>query len=151
MIRKEDIELVFPDQPDVYSLYKDTNYCLRGNYSYIWRFNKETYKIVVPNGFVYDGTSVPRILWSIFGIYPDGIHRPASLLHDYIYKNMGHMPYKSSMVFFNGDWVVGEYTWKRRDVDRLFCRMLRELGVSKFKRRMMFYAVRMFGYFWWVT
>ena len=151
MIKKEDIELTFPDQPDIYSLTKDTNYCLRGDYSYIWRSNKITYKITVPNGFIYDGTSVPRFLWSIFGIYPDGIHRPASLIHDFMYKNKGLVPDESYTSYFIDTWLITHHQWRRNDVDRLFCRMLRDLGVSKFKRRIMFYAVRIFGYFWWVT
>jgi hypothetical protein len=151
MINKEDIELNFPDQPDVYSLRKDNHYCLRGDYTYIWRYNKLTHKITIPNGFVYDGASVPRFLWSIFDIYPDGIHRPASLIHDYIYKRKGCLPIQQYCIYYIDGWISTQYKWTRRDADRLFFRILRESGVPKFKRRIMYYAVRLFGYFWWVT
>ena len=89
MIHKEDINLTFPDQPDIIPMDDKSHYLLRGDYSYIWRYNKSTFKITVVNGFYYDGTSVPRLLWSLIDIYPDGIHRPASLIHDYIYKHKG--------------------------------------------------------------
>jgi len=151
MIHKEDINLTFPDQPDIIPMDDKSHYLLRGDYSYIWRYNKSTFKITVVNGFYYDGTSVPRLLWSLIDIYPDGIHRPASLIHDYIYKHKGILKNNIQTRFGNSRWEPEERNWNRRDADRLFCRMLRELGVSKVKRRMMYIAVRMFGYFWWVS
>jgi len=149
-IQKEDIGVYFSEQPDIIPLSDNGYYQLRGTYSYCWEKDKNKYKIIIPSGFTYDGTSVPRFLWSIIGIYPDGIHRPASLIHDYIYHNKGLTPYGVEYTYSNEKWVPAQIRWDRKDSDRLFCRMLKELGVSKFKRRIMYYAVRTFGYFWWI-
>lgn len=32
------------------------------------------YRITVPKGFVYGGATVPRIVWTIAGITPDGLY-----------------------------------------------------------------------------
>jgi len=149
ILTKDSVDLFFDEQPDIIPLHKNSYYQLRGNYSYIWEKHGILYKLTVPSGFAYDGTSVPRILWTISGIYPDGIHRPASLIHDYIYHNKGVLPYGIQFTNSNGEWIPSQGRWDRRDSDRLFCRMLRELNVSKFKRRMMYISVRIFGYFWW--
>jgi Protein of unknown function (DUF1353) len=41
--------------------------------------------IQIPNGFMWDLSSVPQVLWSIFP--PDGDHEFAALIHDYLYQN----------------------------------------------------------------
>lgn len=40
--------------------------------------------VVIPEGFVWDLSSAPRLLWGIFP--PDGDFEFASLIHDYLYK-----------------------------------------------------------------
>lgn len=45
--------------------------------------NGET--IVIPKGYEWDLSSVPRIFWSICA--PDGDFELASLIHDYLYEN----------------------------------------------------------------
>ena len=40
--------------------------------------------IVIPKGYVWDLSSVPRFLWSIFA--PDGDFQVAALIHDYLYE-----------------------------------------------------------------
>ena len=44
-------------------------------------------KIIIEKGFIFDGASVPRILWWIPGLSPVGILLIPGLIHDYIYKN----------------------------------------------------------------
>jgi hypothetical protein len=41
--------------------------------------------VTVPAGFIFDGASVPRLLWSAFN--PVGELFEASIIHDYMYKN----------------------------------------------------------------
>ena len=41
----------------------------------------------VPAGFIFDGASIPRPLWSTLGILPIGYHMPASVVHDYLYRH----------------------------------------------------------------
>ena len=42
------------------------------------------FRVTIPQGFVTDGASVPRIFWSI--IPPLGIYGRAAVVHDYLYR-----------------------------------------------------------------
>lgn len=95
--------------------------------------------IHIPEGFVWDLSSVPRFLWSL--LPPDGDFEIATLIHDYLYKNSGCLPY--SQKFADREM----YTWSRalsgttnkvsmRNADNL----IRYLGVraggwTKYKKR----------------
>ena len=46
--------------------------------------------IVVPEGFVYDGASIPRIFWRLIGPPMAGKYAHAALLHDYLYVYRGY-------------------------------------------------------------
>lgn len=79
--------------------------------SYIFRLNGVTY--IIPKGFVWDGATIPRVLWGITGIDPFGWVNAASLIHDYIYKDEGKMT--------NGTYI------SRKEADELFVKMILEL------------------------
>jgi len=82
--------------------------------------------IDVPKGFKTDFASVPRMFWTIFP--PDGIWSQAAVLHDY------------------------NYTVKKRsrkDCDNIFLESMQVLGVPIITRRLMFRAVRSFGWIPW--
>lgn len=85
------------------------------------------FHIGVPAGFEYDGGSAPRWSWSLFGMLPDGLHREATLVHDYLYRyNTNHI-----------------YT--RLLVDCIFRAMLRDYGVATLKAKIAYVAVRLCG------
>lgn len=94
---------------------------------YRWRHAGHPCTICVPAGFITDLASVPRLLWWLIAPFCLG---PAAVLHDFLYRRGG---------FYGGR------TWTRRDVDRLFGRVMRESGVPRWKRRLAFRAVRLFG------
>ncbi len=77
---------------------------------------------VIPKGFITDFASVPRLFWAF--IPPMGKHNYAALLHDYLcyYKPV-----------------------TRKEADRIFYEMLIEHGVSKFRSKVMYYAVRFYA------
>jgi len=107
-------------------------------------------RIRIPAGFTYDGASVPRIAWSITGIRPDGLLRAAAAVHDWIYHWSGDLPAGSQTFCVDGmEWKNAIGTWKRKDCDRLFGRMLREAGVPSLKRKMAYIAVRLMGGLSW--
>ena len=129
--------LIIPISEDEYELVQ--------RYTYEWKlYDKPLQYLKVPEGFIYDGASVPRWLWSISGIRPDGLNRAASLLHDYLYSRKGILP-KMSHMKYTDKWVPADHVWDRKEADRLFCRLLREAGVSKVKRLIAYGAVRIFG------
>ncbi|QYR65715.1 DUF1353 domain-containing protein [Fusobacterium animalis] len=93
---------------------------------------KEEYKyeingfvITVPKGFITDLASVPRILWIFFP--PFGKYTRAAIIHDYLYSELND-------TFINRYWA-----------DKIFIFIMKEHGVSAYKRVSMYRAVRMFG------
>ncbi|EEI4447826.1 DUF1353 domain-containing protein [Salmonella enterica] len=78
--------------------------------------------IEVPAGFVTDLASVPRIFWSLMP--PDGRYAKAAIIHDYMYDNAQRT---------------------KREADRIFLDGMTVLGVPKWKRTVMYLAVRLFG------
>lgn len=82
--------------------------------------------IHVPEGFVTNFASVPRIFWPLIG--PIDEHGKAAVIHDYCYSQ-------------------GAYS-KRRS-DDIFLEAMEVLNVSKWKRFCIYWAVRLFGWFAW--
>ena len=95
---------------------------LMAPYKYI-RDNGEI--IDVPEGFFFDWASIPRCLWSIVGA-PTGKYGPAALVHDFLCMHA---------------------TWPRAKTDKIFLEALRDCGVYYLKRKMMYYAVRVYSFF----
>lgn len=126
-------------------------YRLDQDYTYEYSHDGQKFRLFIPEGFMYDGTSVPRILWTLTGITPDGIFRAASLVHDYIYNYEGKLPVGVQTYYDIKDqtWKIATGHWGRKSADKLFARMLREFGVSRTRRRFAYYAVRAFGYLYW--
>jgi hypothetical protein len=82
--------------------------------------------IVVPKGFVTDFASIPRAFWSL--LPPIGRYGYPALFHDYVY------------------W---DQTLKRVEADAVFRDTMVELTVPAWKRSILFYAVRIFGFAAW--
>lgn len=76
----------------------------------------------IPNGFITDGASVPRLLWWLFN--PMGRYAKAAILHD---------------------WLLKQRKYGRKDADFLFRAAMRDLGVIAWRRWTMWAAVRLFG------
>ena len=83
--------------------------------------------VTVPKGFLTDGASIPRIFWVFVGP-PWGKYGYAAIVHDYLYH-------------------IKIYTRKRSD--QIFYEAMGVLGVSTWKRRVMFTAVRLVGWIPW--
>jgi len=80
--------------------------------------------ISVPRGFATDFASVPRIFWPL--ICPYGKQGKAAVIHDYLYQS-GERP--------------------RKEADDIFREAMGVLGVSSWKKFLMYWAVRIFGKF----
>ena len=82
-------------------------------------------KIVVPRGFITDLASVP---WPFSMFVPkSGKYNAPAVLHDFI---------------------CSQKIRSRAECDRIFLEAMEVVGVPLFKRRIMYRAVRMFG---WIT
>lgn len=107
------------------------------------------YKIVVPKDFIYDGASIPRILWSLSGIRPDGLIRAAALVHDFLYRYRGRLPKGHSYYWDIETWRDSNSGYSRSESDKVFLELMGRAKISKVKRYLAYYAVRLFGRFSW--
>lgn len=76
----------------------------------------------VPRGFATDLASIPRFIWPIFP--PFGKYTSAAVLHDY---------------FCESDWI------SRADGDRLFLEAMAASNVPRWKRYLIYWAVRAYA------
>ncbi len=96
---------------------------LEGNFRYI---TLAGVTILVPKGFVTDLASVPRFAAGI--IPPDGPWVMAAIIHDYLYATQG---------------LAGVFT--RSQADDIFREAMKDLGVNKVRRNVIYAAVRVGG------
>jgi hypothetical protein len=128
----------------------DGIYELAVDWTYEWAHDGIRRRIVVPKGFQYDGASVPRLVWTLSGILPDGLIRAAALFHDWLYQHKGQLPERSYQEFYRGNWRDVGMVVSRGEADRLFARIMREAGVSTVKRRLAYLGVRACGWWAWM-
>ena len=91
-----------------------------------FRYNSRIGWIEVPDNFLTDGASVPRVFWSIFS--PFGSYFPAALIHDYLYSK------------------VSPFHIDREMADLIFLDAMYDLGVGWFTRHTIHRAVRLGGW-----
>ena len=86
------------------------------------------YNIKVKAGFDFDGASIPRALWVVYGNPLSGNFRIAALVHDALYAS--------------------EY-FPRELADAIFLDLMKQHEVGYIKRQTMYYAVRSAGWYVW--
>ena len=86
------------------------------------------YKITVKKGFDFDGASIPKALWSVYGNPLSGKFRIAALVHDALYASQ-KLP--------------------REVADAIFLDLMKQHEVGYMKRQTMYYAVRSAGWYAW--
>ena len=82
------------------------------------------YSVTVKKGFDFDGASIPKLLWSIYGSPLNGNYVVASLIHDGLYASQ-----KVS----------------KRISDKIFLDIMKQSNVGYVKRTSMYLAVKLFG------
>lgn len=102
----------------------ETEYELAGNIAY----ENDTLQVLVLNGFITDGASIPRAFWRVIGSPFTGKYTASAIIHDALYA--------SELL-------------SRKECDELFLEMLRVEGVGYAKRYAMYWAVRAGGGFVW--
>ena len=97
-------------------------------------FNVRDYRFVVPAGTSTDGASIPRFLWRVCGHPLMAPRVYAAMLHDWLY--------------------TGEETdtdgaqpddLTRAEADECYYALLRHFGVSAWRAKVEYWALRMFG------
>lgn len=84
--------------------------------------------VIVPDGYLSDGASVPRFFWRILSPEIDPITLAPSIGHDYLYE-------KKMMT--------------RKETDQWYRKELIENGYPKWKATLTYWGVRLFGWRHW--
>jgi len=111
--------------------------------TYRWVDGETIRELKVPAEFPTDLASIPRVFRLFFPV--NGKHRKAAVVHDYLYSWLGNLPEGTTSV----DIVSGESVNLRKFSDGLFLQMMKDLGVSRFKRYPMYWGVRSGGWVAW--
>lgn len=96
--------------------------------------------IVIPAGFIFDLASIPRALWTF--ISPADLGEIGALLHDWIYRHRGDIPYPLAP----DSMVLDPKPYTRGEADDLFRRVMVHDNVKRRHRRAAFAAVRGVGW-----
>lgn len=139
----------FPSQPDVLDL-GNRKKQLHSPYRFEWFQNGRRVRLTVPEGFVYNGASVPSFVWSI---YPPHALDRASVFHDFIYRDNGFMPLGAHQYYDESTekWVDITKVWTRSAADSLFKKHLAQdpKGPGWLRRNLAYSMVRSFGKSYW--
>jgi hypothetical protein len=97
-----------------------------------YRFLHDDLEIIIPYGFEFDLSSIPRIIWPIISSFELSIVAP--LIHDYFYR------YQGRPVHHNPFRIVS-----RKEADEIFLEIMRRESVPNWKSNAAFRAVRIFA------
>ena len=119
--------------------------------------------ITIPAGFVTDFASSPRIFWPVLS--PWGKWGKAAVVHDLLYQRQGYGEWRTKIQWLSakGKEVDGEtlgamphlypfFDWTpttRKWADHIFLEAMGVLGVAPWRRRLMYWGVRLFGWLAW--
>lgn len=136
------------EQPDVRPIAVG-RYRLQAEYGVEIEGKGARIRIVVPAGFEHDGASVPRLLWSLTSLRPDGLIRSAALVHDFIYRHRGRMPRGSYFIYRFDAWVPCAEPIGRDRADGIFRRLMALAGIAARLVWIAWSGVRMGGWLSW--
>lgn len=130
------IKIINMKQPDVRPVKESGElYKLWADYTFSFEYKNTTYKFKINQGFTYDGASVPKFAWTLIGLLPDGIHRPAALIHDFMYTRRGMMMTDEGIPF----------KYDREFADLFFYEALNFVGLKSWHSRLAYRVARLFG------
>ena len=110
-----------------------------------FEFDGKTWRFWIPLGFVYDVASIPRILWTFIAPLELGF-KPAAV-HDFLLMMEGKVTVEQWSPI-NGKWWVshGSRAFSRVEIDKMFCALMREENIPRWKRRASYRSVRFWGW-----
>ena len=94
-------------------------------------------RITVPAGFKTDFASSPPQIWWL--IPPWGKYGKAAVVHDCLYQNQGYLSHDTLL----------RHLRTRKWCDSVFLEAMEVLGVTPWRRRLMYWGVRIFGGLAW--
>lgn len=98
---------------------------------YTEKMGQITHWVLVPGGFLTDGATVPRMFWSLAS--PWERYSQAAAMHDYLCEY--------GIAYCDGN----EVKVTRRQADRIFLEGLKAAKISRWRRGLMYTAVRIWS------
>lgn len=111
------------DPLDVRALNDGKDWELLHEFRYV---TKSGISIYVPAGFITDFASIPRAAWWLIGSPATGLYRKAAVPHDWIYR-------------------TADVNITRKEADNILLEIMVLRGVTLWRRRAIYTAVRLFG------
>lgn len=108
----------------------------------LWYHRPIGESIKVPRGFITDFASIPKIVQLVPGFDVNGDSRPAAVLHDYLYCEVGKVD-----VWTGPMKLRAEYT--REECDEIFAEALTVLKHNSFVVAAMYSGVAVGGWQYW--
>ncbi len=105
-----------------------------------------TLTAVVPAGFITDFASVPWPFWSF--IRPWGRWGKAAILHDYCYQHHEYLVPCADPITSEEQNAL-HIPVSRKHADHIFYEAMQALGVALWRRKLMYWGVRLFGWLAW--
>lgn len=102
-----------------------------------WSFSLDGQEYLIPEGFVFDGASIPKYFWN--WLSPVGILLVPGLVHDYMYANEGLLKKDRTM--------TAKKTQK--ECDEIFRDVAIDINGFKIINWIAYYALRAFGWVAW--
>jgi hypothetical protein len=146
--------------PSLIQVSKD-RYRLASDFSYSWSNHGLVNRILVREGFEFDGATIPYVVSGLMG-GRWGLGYVPPLIHDLLYRCNGcvRCAHKGSLhevllvtasasKRIDHKWVVVPGRWTREEADKMFGRHMREFNVPKLRRRLAYYGVRLGGSYYW--
>lgn len=109
----------------------------------------KTFRLRIPKGCRTDIASVPRAVWTLSGLTPDGLYRNAACGHDALYMwkmaglNYSQLPFGWFQELAVDEWQECHRLWRKHDADLFFLRVMKACGVPKITRDVMYEAVNL--------
>lgn len=113
------MKLIYVGVPIVYPLPFTRRYALHSDLEVVWEYKGEQKKLIIDKGYITDGASIPKALWSIMGspYLPEYI--TAAIVHDRMW----------------------ELDWEVEEMSDLFKLILKDSNVSESTSELMRTAV----------
>lgn len=117
--------------------------------SYIFSFRGAYFRLDVPEHYIYDGASIPFFAMPAIQLTPQDLEGE-SLPHDIGYRHQGKVPYGWLYVLTEGQWRISTLRIPKRAWDELMYKLMLHWKINKFKARVVYLAVLVFGWRAWL-
>lgn len=102
-----------------------------------WAFSIDDKKYIIPEGFIFDGASIPKYFWN--WLSPVGILLVPGLIHDWLYANESFLQVNRSLGFKK----------TQKECDEIFRDTAISVNGFYYINWIAYYALRLFGWIAW--